>query len=233
MVYNLKANGDALPYISKLIYEGYVSKCQQQILGVGELVLSYDFLDSMMWAIVGSAVSLGVMALRLPYKASSDSFEEEGRNLRRGLATTIGISGLYLFITGIAHYFLWPYAAISGGVYNLLFGGAATIGGLVLVGVSAALFLNGGLRAVSYFAVVMGLYLAVDAAAIVNYKLTSNPILSALLYLAPAAAAFLSVPYTHIDNKTMRWLFAIFAFLYGVAWLYFAANVTIGHLKPP
>ena len=197
------------------------------------MVTPYDWLDSMMWVIVGSAVSLGIMALRLPYKASSDSFEEEGRNLRRGLATTIGLSGFYLFITGIAHYFLWPYATLSGGVYNLLFGGAATIGGLVLIGVSAALFLNGGLRAISYFAVVMGLYLIVNAASMVNYKLTRDPILSALLYLAPAAAAFLSIPYTHIDNKLVKWLFAIFAFLYGVAWLYFAANTTIGHLKPP
>jgi len=197
------------------------------------MVTPYDWLDSMMWVIVESAVSLGIMALRLPYKASTDSFEEEGRNLRRGLATTIGISGLYLFITGIAHYFLWPYATLSGGVYNLLFGGAGTIGGLVLLGASVALFLGGGLRAVSYFAVVMGLYLVVNAASILNYKLTRDPILSALLYLAPAAAGFLSVLYTHFDNKSTRWLFAIFAFLYGAAWLYFAANVTMGHLKPP
>jgi len=196
------------------------------------MVPPFDYLDSMAWDIVISAVLLGIAAIRLPYKASKGSVEEEGRNLGIGFAVAIGASGLYLFITGVAISFTWPYP-MSGGVYNLLFGGAAALGGLVLLTTSAALFLNGGLSAVSYFAVVVGLYIVVDAIAMVNYRLTRAPELSALAYLSSAAALLLSVPATHSDKKWLRWLFAVFAFLFAIAWLYQAANFTWGHLEPP
>jgi len=196
------------------------------------MVLSFDYLDSMAWDIVVSAVLLGIAALRLPYRASSDSVEESGKHLRMGFAAALGASGFYLFVTGVAISFTWPYA-LSGGAYNVLFGGVAALGGLVLLATSVALFLNASLGAVSYFAVVAGLYAVVDAIAMVNYRLTRSPELSALGYLGFAAAAFLSVPATHSDNKWLRWLFAIFAFLFAIAWLYQAANFTWGHLQPP
>jgi len=203
------------------------------------MVLPFDYLDSMAWDIVISAVLLGVLAIRLPYEASSDSVEAEGRNLRVGLAVAIGASGFYLFITGLAISFAWPYTRVVPDVgdvlghYNVLFGGAATMGGLVLLATSLVLFLNGGLKVVSYLAFVVGLYIVVDAIAIVNYELTREPILSALAYLSSAVATFLSVPATHSDNKWLRWLFAIFAFLFAIAWLYQAAHFTWGHLEPP
>lgn len=193
------------------------------------LALPFDYLDSMAWSIVVSAVLIGVAAIRLPYKASSDSVEEGSKNLRIGFAAALGASGLYLFVTGIAISFTWPYA-LSEGVYNILFGGVAALGGLVILAASIALFFNAGLSAVSYFAVVTGLYAAVDAYAMVSARLTRTPELSALGYLSFAAAAFLSVPATHVDNKWLRWLFAIFAFLFAIAWLYQAANFTLGHL---
>jgi len=199
---------------------------------VKRLALPFDYLDSMAWDIAVSAVLLGMAALRLPYKASSDSVEEDGKNLRRGFAAAIGASGLYLFITGIAISFTWPFA-FSGGLYNILFGGVAALGGLVLLATSVALFINGGLSAVSYFAVVVGLYAVVGAFAMVNYRLTTDPERAALGYLSFVAAAFLSVPATHSDNKWLRRLFAVFAFLFAIAWLYQAANFTWGHLKPP
>lgn len=187
----------------------------------------YDFLDSMAWDIVISAVLLAIAAIRLPYKASKNSVDEEGKNLRLGFAAAIGASGFYLFITGIAFSFIWPS---SFGNYNILFGGIAGLSGLLLLATSATLFFNGGLRAVSYMAVIVGLYAVVDAAAMVIARLTKSPELSALSYLSFAAAAFLSVPATHSDNKKLRWLFAVFAFLFAIAWLYEAANFTLGHL---
>lgn len=195
------------------------------------MVLPFDYLDSMAWNIVISAVLIGVAAIRLPYKASSDSVEEKGRNMRVGFAAAIGATGFYLFITGLAISFTWPFA-FSGGVYNILFGGIAALGGLALLATSIALLLNGGLSAVSYFAVVAGLYAIVDAYSIVTYGLTREPMLSALAYLSFAAAAFLSFPATHSDKKWLRWLFAVFAFLFAIAWLYQAANFTWGHLEP-
>jgi len=204
------------------------------------LASPFDYLDSMAWDVAISAVLLGIAALRLNYKASKDSVEEDKKNLRMGFAAAIGASGFYLLITGLAISFQWPFGfpygaqftapAYAGGLYNILFGGVASLGGLVLVATSIALFFNAGLSAVSYFAVVAGIYAAVDAYAMVSVRLTRSPELAALGYLSFAVAAFLSVPATHSDNKWLRWLFAIFAFLFAIAWLYQAANFTLGHL---
>ncbi len=201
------------------------------------MVLAFDYLDSMMWSIAASGLILAVAALRLRYNASTDSFDETQKNLGRGLGAALGMNALYLFLTGLSIGFLWPYTS-SGGLYNVLFGGVAVLGGLVLLSVATAMFLGHGLQATSYFAVVLGIYLIVDAYSILYYttgttRITSNPPLSALLYLAPAAALIFSVPATHIQNKWARRVFAVFAILFAIGWLYFAANVTFGHLKPP
>ncbi|MGB8781426.1 MAG: DUF981 family protein [Candidatus Bathyarchaeia archaeon] len=187
---------------------------------------SYDYLDAMMWSIVASGVLLGIAALRLHYKASSDSIEEEQKNIASGLGVALGATGFYLFLTGITIQFIHPY---SGG-YNILFGGVSSLGGLVLLSVAAALFLRRGLQACSYFAFVLGLYLISDAYSIFKYSLTSDATKSTLLYLAPAAALILSVPAVHIQNKWARYVFAIFAFLFAGAWFYFASTTTPTHL---
>lgn len=193
---------------------------------------AFDYLDSMAWDIALSAVLVGIAAIRLPYKASSDSVEDGNKKLRMGFAAAIGGSGLYLFLTGISIGFIWPFA-FSGGVYNVLFGGIATLGGLALIVTAISLFLNGGLSVVSYFAAVVGLYAVVDAYSMMSYGLTSNPTLAALGYLSFAAVGFLSIPATHLDNKYARWIFAVFAFLFAIAWGYQGYQFTTGHLKPP
>jgi uncharacterized membrane protein len=198
------------------------------------MALPFDYLDSMAWSIVASAVLVGIAAIRLPFKASEDTVEDKGKHLRMGLAIALGASGLYLFITGLAISITWPFPA-SGGAYNILFGGAASLGGLVILATSVTLAINGSLKAVSYFAVVVGLYLVVDAYAMMNYGLTQAATrwLAASSYAAAALASFLSVPATHSDNKYLRWLFAVFAFLFALAWLAEASNFTWAHLAPP
>jgi uncharacterized membrane protein len=206
------------------------------------MVFPYDFLDSMMWSIFASGLLVGIAALRLPLKASTDSVEEKGRNLSIGLAIAIGAMGFYFFITGITISFTWSLGFPPGsqfadpyrfGYFNVLYGGAAGLGGIVLLALAAALFLNKGFHGVSYLALAVGLYLAVDAVAITQYNLVfDRSQLVSLLYLGPAAAGIFSVPATHMDNKFMRWIFAVFAFLFAVAWLYFGYLTTMSHLKP-
>jgi putative membrane protein len=191
----------------------------------------YDLLDSMMWSIVATAFLLGVAGLRLPIKATG-LVDEHGKNVRVGLAIALGATGLYLFITGLLINVRWPFTPL-GGVYNVLFGGSASLAGLVLLSASVALFLNVGLKEVSYFAVVLGVYLVVDAVSIIRYGLTSTPPFSTAMYLAAAVVAFLSIPFTHTSNKWIRWLFTVAAFLFALFWLYEAANTTLGHLAPP
>jgi uncharacterized membrane protein len=182
----------------------------------------------MMWSIAASGVILGVAALRLRYKASTDSIDEEQKNIAQGLGVALGATGFYLFITSMGINFGWHF---SGG-YNILFGGVGALGGLVLMSVSAALLLRRGLQACSYFAAVLGLYLISDAYSIWTYPLTSDPTKATLVYLAPAVALLLSPFAVHFENRWSRWIWAIFAFLFAAAWLYFAATTTPSHLHP-
>jgi uncharacterized membrane protein len=194
------------------------------------MVLAYDFLDVMAWDVALSGFLLCIGAVMLPYEGGS-GFVNEKAGLRKGFAIAAGGAGFYLFSSGLMISFGWPLT-ISSGVYNVLFGGVATLGGLVLLTGSIILFLNANLRPVSYFAAVVGLYAVVDAYAIVEYALTSAPVLSALSYLSFAAPAFLSVPVTHLENKWWKRLFIIFSILFATAWLYEAANFTFAHLNP-
>jgi uncharacterized membrane protein len=196
------------------------------------MVMSYDFLATMAWDVALSGVLLAVGAIKLHYHSSTASIDEKDSKLQMGFAAAIGACGFYLFISGADISFTWPFT-LSGGVYNVLFGGIATLGGLLLLAASLTLFLKADLRFASYFAAVVGLYSVVDAYAIANYALTESPLLAALGYLSFAAPAFLSVPAAHSENKLWRWLFVLFAILFAVAWMYQAANFTLDHLVPP
>jgi uncharacterized membrane protein len=193
--------------------------------------MSHDFLATMAWDVAVSGVLLAAGAIKLHYNASTASIEQKDSRLQSGFAAAIGVCGFYLFISGADISFTWPLP-LSGGVYNVLFGGIATLGGLVLLASSIALFLRADLRPVTYFAAAAGLYSVIDAYAIVNYALTDAPLLAALGYLSFAAPAFLSVPTAHSENKLWRWLFVLLALLFAVAWLYQAANFTLDHLVP-
>jgi uncharacterized membrane protein len=194
------------------------------------MVLPYDFLDVMAWDVALSGFLLCIGALILPHEGGS-SLVDDKAGLRKGFAITGGGAGFYLLLSGLMITFSWPLT-LSNGVYNILFGGIATLGGLVLLTASIVLFFNADQKPVSYFAAIVGLYAVVDAYSIVNYSLTSAPLLSALSYLSFAAPAFLSVPASHLKNKWWKRLFILFSILFAIAWLYEAANFTFAHLNP-
>jgi uncharacterized membrane protein len=186
----------------------------------------------MAWSIVASGIIVAVAAFRLRYDTSTDSFEEANKNVARGLGIALGTTGFYLFLTGITISFMAQFAQ----TYNILFGGVATLAGLVIMSLAAVFYLGHGLQAVSYFGFVVGLYLAIDAVAIFSTrnsttaKLTSDPLEATLLYLASAGVLLWTPFAAHIKSKYARWVFGILAFLFAMAWLYFAYNTTLTHL---
>ena len=121
------------------------------------MVLAYDFLDSMAWVVSISGFLLALAAISLRYKPTTASIEEKDMHFRVGFGAAIALCGSYLFLTGLSISFTWPFA-ISSGVYNVLFGGIATLGGLVLLAGAIVLFFNANPRPVSYFAAIVGLY---------------------------------------------------------------------------
>jgi len=185
-------------------------------------------LDSMMWSIAASGLIAAVAALRLHYNARTDTIEEDNKTMVTGLGLALTTTGFYLFITSIYISFMWVFS----GSYPILFGGAGALGGLVLVSGGLALTFRKGLQGTSYFALVAAIYLLTDAVAIIQYNMTKNPTLSAVLYGAPAVAMILGVPATHVNNKVARWVFAVFAILYAIGWIYFGYTTTMSHLGP-
>jgi uncharacterized membrane protein len=196
------------------------------------MVLAHDYLSSMAWVVTASGLLLALASIVLPYDKTSSSFNESPKQLRMSFAVALAILGGYMFIAGMQISFIWPFPS-SGGVYNVLFGGIATNGGIVLLAGSFALLLNLNLRPISYLAAVGGVFATVDAYAILKYALTNSPTLAALGYLSYAAPAILSVTATHSKSNLWRRLFTVFAFLFAAAWLAQAVLYTLAHLQPP
>ena len=193
------------------------------------MVLANDFLDVIAWDVVIAAFLLAVGSLTLAYNPKERRVDDQTAKIRLSFAIATGASGFYLFISGLAISLIWPFT-ISSGVYNVLFGGIATLGGLILLAGSVVLALNVDPRPITYFAAIGGLYALVDAYAILRYRLTSSPVIAALGYLGFAAPALFSVPAAQFADKRWRYLFAIFAFLFVAVWLIEAATFTIDHL---
>ena len=91
------------------------------------MVLPLDFLDTMAWDVALSGILLAAAAITLRYEPSTSLIEEKNRSLRQGFGAALGLCGFYLFLSGVTISFVWPFT-ISGGVYNVLFGGIATLG---------------------------------------------------------------------------------------------------------
>lgn len=185
-------------------------------------------LDAVAWTVGASAVLIAIAAIKLPYKASTGSVPEEAKSSRMSLAVALGATGLFLFLNGLFVSFTGPFPDYA----TITFGGATTLGGLVVLATSAALYFNVSLKYVSYFAVIMGLFIATDAYALISYELTRNPLLAGLAYLSAAAPLISSVVAVHTDNKYIRWLFALASLIFAVAWLYEGFEFTMGHLEP-
>lgn len=102
------------------------------------LVPRLDFLDVMAWDVALSGILLSIGAMKLSYMSSS-SIGEDTKGLRIGFAVAAGASGLYLFLSGMEISLMWPFT-IGGGAYDVLFGGIATLGGLVFLAGSVTCF---------------------------------------------------------------------------------------------
>ncbi|MDT7892020.1 MAG: DUF981 family protein [Thermoproteota archaeon] len=191
----------------------------------------HDTLDSMAWVVGAAGILLALLFWRLPYDASKDTFQDTTK--AKSFAIAFGLLGLYLLINGLLIIIIWPFGNIGGGVYDVLYGGSSAIGGILLLGIAFSLYLNTGLRAISYFAFIAALYSFNDVFAILANRLSRTPELAAFAYLMFGLTAILSVPLTHINNKATRWAFIIVALIFGITWLFMASTFTIGHLQAP
>lgn len=188
-------------------------------------------LDNMAWTVGAIGVLIGIAALKLPYNSSKGSIPEEAKNLRISFAIALGAAGFLLFINGLYINFTGALGTFADH-WPVLFGGVPTLGGLVVIASAIVLYYNVSQSIVSYLAGIIGVFAAVDAYAIIDYGLTRNPTLASLGFLSAAGALWGSVLGANSDSKWLRYLFAILAFLFAIAWLYQGYSFTIGHLDP-
>jgi len=191
------------------------------------MVTPFNNLDSMEWTIGISAIIIAILLIKMKYDSTTDTFEDNGIKDRIGYVLTLGGGGLYLLISGLYISFAWPYTT---GLNNVLFGGIATLGGLLLTIAALALYFNGGFRIVSYFGAGVAAYALTGAYAILVQEYTKTPLVSALGYIGMAAAAIFIIPVTHSNNKILRYIAAIFAILFAAVWLFMAVTTTSSHL---
>lgn len=185
-------------------------------------------LDAVAWTIGATAILLAIAAVKLPYNSALGKVSEEAKSLRISLALGLGMTGFFLAVNG----FFVMWSGTFAAHYTVMFGGVMTLGGLLVTAGSLALYLNVSLSALSYLAGVFGTYVAVVAYAVLDYGLTKTPDLAALGYLSAAGALWGSVLGVNSDNKMLRYLFAILAVLFAIAWLYQGFEFTLGHLDP-
>jgi len=190
----------------------------------------HDALDTMAWVVGAAGILLALTFWRLPYDASKDILDS---NKSKGYGLAFIALGLYLFINGLLIIIIWPFGAIQGGVYDVLYGGSSSIGGLLLLAIGVALYLGTGLRPISYFAGIAGLYAINAVIGILTYRLSRTPELTAFAFLMFAITALLSIPLTHANHKAARWLFIIVAAIFGIIWLFLASTFTLSHLQAP
>ena len=102
--------------------------------------------------------------------------------------------GLFDFISGFRMSQFWP---LPGPVsaYNMLFGDPIMILGLLLMAGSLMIYKQQNLRSISIPGVMLGIYLFIESAAMVNFKLESgDELLSAMaLYILSGLSAVYSV----------------------------------------
>jgi uncharacterized membrane protein len=109
----------------------------------------------MAWDVSIIGVLLAFGAVFLHYDSKSAALNPNAKSLRVDFGVVTLIAGFYLFLTGVNICLTWPFA-VQNDVYNVLFGGVASTGGLVSLAGATVLILDVNPKPVSYFAVVVG-----------------------------------------------------------------------------
>ena len=123
---------------------------------------------------------------------------------QRGYAAAFFGVGLVSLVTGLQISFTWPLP----GAYNVGYGDATTLFGVVFLATSIALFFGSSLLPVSIYA----LFAAVDAlvvgARIWSLQITQEPLVSALGFILAGLSGLGVFPFLmwFRENKIVRWI---------------------------
>ncbi len=149
------------------------------------------------------------------------------------LAVPMFAFGLFDFISGFLMSFAWPMP----GAYNMLFGDAQLVLGLLMLIGGYMVYKNMDLKILTVFGFFFGIYLAVEAAAIPAFGLESgiNFLPAFGLYVFAALSALFS-PLVYVGSKNQKYAYYfLFALLIITTFLLFFIGYTsiYEHLGSP
>ncbi|MEM0106672.1 MAG: DUF981 family protein [Candidatus Micrarchaeaceae archaeon] len=184
------------------------------------------FIDSLTIMLLSLGMSTAILAIYFLMNAL-------GRRDTNKLYIPMLVFGLFDAISGGIMSFTWPLP----GAYNMLFGDPLLMLGLIMIAGSYMLMKEIKVGILSVAGIFLGLYLAVESAGIVNFKLESgNNLIGALgLYVLSAVAGLIS-PIAILDARRNRkayfFMFIILALITLVA-LFIGYSGIYEHLASP
>lgn len=142
-----------------------------------------------------------------------------GLKPNKGLVAGFGIVGLLALVLGLHLTFTWPLP----GSYNIIYGEATSLFGVVFLGAALALAKEWDLYPVALYAFFAGLYAVISGWQIIAQGLTKHPIPSGIGFiLAGLGGLFAPVALKFKDNKTFRLIAVIvllaIVLLWGYTW---------------
>ncbi len=144
------------------------------------------------------------------------------------------IFGIFDAVSGFVMSFTWPLP----GAYNMLFGDPLLVLGLILIAGAFMIYKKMDVRILSIFAVFLGIYIAISAAAMYNFHLERGiDLISALgFYIAAALSAIFS-PLVYINAKSSGkyayWFLFALLIVTAFAALFIGYNAIYSHLQLP
>ncbi len=178
------------------------------------------FVDYLTLMMVDLIAGLGLLAY---YLYARESLQE------RAYAAGFGAVGLLGLILGLGMVFTWPLP----GSYNILFGEAMALFGLVFLAAGVALGLSWDLRPVGVFAFFAGFYAILGGARILSLGLTREPLLSGLAFILAGLVGLLALPLYRLvlTSLVFRRIAALGLVAVAILWGVTFANALWGHLE--
>ncbi|OJI06984.1 MAG: hypothetical protein BK997_03945 [Candidatus Micrarchaeum sp. ARMAN-1] len=186
------------------------------------------FVDSLAIMLLALGSSASLLAMYFLYAVRQ-------KKTINNLAIPIIGFGLFDFASGFLMSFTWPLPP----AYNMLFGDPLLFLGLLMVMGGYMLYKNMNLKVLSIFGFFLGIYIFVEAVAILNFKLeTGVDLLSSMgLYVFSGLSAILS-PLVYLDPKSNNgkyayYLLAVLLIIAAFAALFIGYAGIYGHLFSP
>ncbi len=144
------------------------------------------------------------------------------------LAPGFLLTGFIGLVTGLHMIFRWPLP----GSYNIAFGEVSVLYAALLLFVGIALLADWDLLSLGIFAVFAGVVAVVVGLRILNLKMTKEPLLAALGFVATGATGILSLPaYLTRKNPVVRYLAALAALGAAGIWAFTGYSSYWAHLE--